>query len=215
MLNLKRYTIIIYMKDKEKSMEINYVNGQDVTIPKVKEAMDKLEELKSKPRSPEYTAMMDTHRKEWAEIAENAGPWEWSYGLDALVEHIKWMRDYYKLGENVWGQEDKEWKKGVKYTRLETLEKTLDYYDRWMNIENEYVQVVHTGEFKSHNNGDGTSTIDDLGFRCVYKYGPKGNSYKARRKAMKITYKKMHKAELKYKKLFYKMLYKYMESWWD
>jgi len=185
-------------------MEIKYVNGKDITIPEVQEVMDKLEELKSKPHSPEYFTMMDAHRKEWSEIAANAGPWEWSYGLDALVEHLKWMRDYYKLGENVWGQENKEWDKKVKYTRLETLEKTLYYYDRWMNLEDEYVQVVETGEFKSHDNGDGTFTIDDLGFTCIYKY-----------KSMKKTYKKLHKAEQKYKKLFYKMLYKYMESWWD
>lgn len=185
-------------------MKINYVNGQEITMPEVQKAIGKLEELKSKPRSPEYLAMMKAHHERWAEIAENARPWEWSYGLDALVEHLRWMRDCYKLGENVWGQEDKEWKKGVKYTRLETLEKTLYYYDRWMNIENEYIQVVEIGKFKSHDNGDGTSTIDDLGFKCVYKY-----------KSMKKTYKKLHKVEQKYKKLFYKMLYKYMESWWD
>ena len=185
-------------------MKINYINGQDITIPEVQEALSKLEELKSKVRSPEYTAMMDTHHKKWAKIAANARPWEWSYGLDALVEHLKWMRDYYKLGENVWGQEDKGRKKGVKCTRLETLEKTLYYYDRWMNLENEYIQVIATGEFKSHDNGDGTSTVDDLGFKCIYKY-----------KSMKKTYKKLRKAEQKYKKLFYKMLYKYMESWWD
>ena len=191
---------IAYIKDKEN------LNNKEV-----EKALDALEELKNKPRSPEYLAMMENHRKEWAEIAENAGPWEWSYGLDALVEHLRWMRDYYKLGENVWGQEDKEWKKGVKYTRLETLEKTLFYYDKWMNLEDEYIQVVHHGEMKSHDNGDGTATIDDLGFHCVYKYGPRNN----KRRAMKITYRKLYKAEQKYKKLFYKMLFKYMESWWD
>jgi len=185
-------------------MKINFINGEAVTQPEVKKALEKLDELKNKPKSPEYEAMMDAHRKEWTEIAENAGPWEWSYGLDALIEHIRWMRDYYKLGENVWGQEDKEWKKGVKYTRLETLEKALYYYDRWMNLEDEYITVEHYGEMKSHDNGDGTSTIDDLGFRCVYKYG-----------SMKKTYNKLYKAQQKYKKLFFKTVFKYLESWWD
>ena len=193
-------------------MKIGYITDKDKLTDDIKAALDKVEEITSpKERSSEYKEMMEKHQKEWAEIAENAGPWEWSYGLDALVEHLRWMRDYYALGENVWGQEDKEWKKGVKYTRLETLEKTLFYYDKWMNLEDEYIQVVEHGKMKSHDNGDGTATIDDLGFHCIYKYGPRNNN----RKAMKITYRKLHKAQQKYKKLFYKMLYKYMESWWD
>ena len=192
-------------------MEIRYVNDTDKVSDKVKDAMDKLEELKNKKHSPEYEAMMAKHKGEWARIAENAGPWEWSWGLDALVEHLYWMRDYYKLGENVWGQEDKEWKKGIKYTRLETLEKTIAYYEKWQSLEDEYIKVIHRGDMKTHDNGDGTCTIDDLGFDCVYKYGPRND----RRKAMIITYKKLYKAEQKYKKLFYKMIMKYMESWWD
>lgn len=193
-------------------MKIGYIKDKDKLTDDIKAALDKVEEITSpKEHSPKYKEMMERHQKAWAEIAENAEPWDWSYGLDALVEHLSWMRDYYALGENVWGQEDKERKKGVKYTRLETLEKTLFYYDKWMGLEDEYIQTVHHGEMKSHDNGDGTATIDDLGFHCIYKYGPRNNKHKA----MKITYRKLHKAQQKYKKLFYKMLYKYMESWWD
>lgn len=195
-------------------MNITYVKDKNkLENPEVQHVMDALEELK-KPRefSPEYNSMMQKHQVEWKRIAEDAGPWEWSWGLDALIEHIRWMRDYYKLGENVWGQEDKEWKKEVKYTRLETLEKAIYYYDKWMNIEEEYIQVVEKpGTYTEHDNGDGTVTIDNLGFDCIYKYGPRNN----KRKAMKITYRKLHKAEQKYKKLFFKTVYKYMESWWD
>jgi len=199
-------------------MKINCVNEQDVTKPEVQEVIDKLEALRSKPRSPEYISMMDNHRKELTEIVENAGPWEWSYGLDAFVEHLKWMRDYYKLGENVWAAEmrDEDPKRYKNYpTRLETLEKTLNYYDKWQNLEDEYVQVVEHGPMKWEDNQDGTSTLVDSGVTITYKFGPKGKSQRARRRAMLITYKKLHKAERKYKKLFFKAVEKYLESWWD
>lgn len=188
-------------------MEIKYINGQKITQPDIQKAVGKLEELQNKSRSPEYTAMMEKHGKALMRIAADAVPWEWSYSLDALVEFLRWMRDYYKLGENVWGMElkDEDPKHFKNHpTRLESIEKTLAYYDKWQGLEDEYIKVVRTGELKSHDNGDGTSTIDDLGCKYIYKYG-----------SMKRTYKKLHKAQNKYKKLFYKMLYKYMESWWD
>lgn len=176
--------------------------------PHLQEAMDKFDELKTKEHSQEYKNMMKIHKKEWENITENVGPWEWSYGLDALVEHLRWMRDYYKLGENVWGMEKKD-EDPKRYrnvpTRLQTLEETLFYYDSWMNLKDEYIKVInHQETYKEHDNNDGTVTIENLGFHCKYKYG-----------SINKTYKKLHKEETKYKKKFFKMLYKYIEEWWD
>jgi len=186
-------------------MKINFIKKENLPE-EVKEITNKLEEIKNAPRSPEYLAMMDAHHKEWMEIAENAGPWEWSYGLDAFIEHLKWMRDYYKLGENVWAAEENEDKRYKKVpTRLQTIEKTLYYYDKWQNAENDFIKIVeHPETYKSREEPDGTIVIEDLGYHWEYKY-----------KSIKRTYKKIAKVQNKNKKLFYKMLYKYMESWWD
>ena len=189
-------------------MEIKYVKDDAQLSGKIKEVQEKLDELLApKEYSDKYTAMMNKYRKSLNKLNKegNHCPWEWSFGLDYLVEFLRFMRDYYALGENVWAQEDCEWVKGVKYTRLQTLTKTLEYYDKWQNVENEYIQVVyHPETYAEHDNEDGTTTVDDLGFHCVYKYG-----------TAKRTRKKIRKVQDKYKKLFFKNLYKYIETWWD
>lgn len=189
-------------------MNIKYINKPDDIDADVKKALDILEELQNKPDSPEFTAMMDKHRNALIQIAKEAHPGEWSYGLNGFVEFLRWMEDFYKLNENVWGMEkrdeDPKHYKNVP-TRLESLQETLGYYDKWQGLEDEYVQVVyHPETYKEHDNGDGTSTIDNLGSHNVYKYG-----------SMKRTYKKLRKAQNKYKKLFFKAVAKYLESWWD
>lgn len=200
-------------------MKIQYVNDETKVEYKVKEVMDKLEEKQNKKFSPEYYDMQAKYKHELKNIAVNAGPWEFSYILDFLVTYIRWMRDYYKNGEGVWGieqrDEDPKRYKNVP-TRLETLEKALAYYDKWQSLEDEYIKLVPNKDgFKSEDNGDGTSTIINLGYDVIYKYGPKGKSEKAHRRAARITYKKLHKAQEKYKKLFFNTVRKYIESWWD
>ncbi len=189
-------------------MEIRYTKDGAELSPEYKEAKEKIEELMNKEHSADYDAMFLQHTSELKDIAAATTPFDYSYGLDFLVQHLRFMRDYYKLGENVWGMEKKD-EDPKRYknipTRLETLEKALYYYDKWINLEDEYIKVVdHPETFKEHDNGDGTFTIDNLGFHCEYKYG-----------SMKRTYKKLHKAQEKYKKLFFKTLACYCESWWD
>lgn len=181
-------------------MEIRIPVDKDKLNPAVKEAMEKVQEMTApKERSPEYIRMMGRNRRKLTNINRQAArsPWEWSWGLDYLVQFLRFMRDYYKLGENVWGAPEND-------TRLETLEQTLAYYDKWQNLDEEYIKGEKIGEMQFEKNDDGTATLVDTGYRFTYKYG-----------SAKRTYKKLAKAEKKYKKLFFKMLYKYMESWWD
>lgn len=189
---------------------------------KVKEAQDALEaaiekNTKEAAENKDYQAMLAKYKKSLTKINKDASgsPWEWSWGLDYLVEFLRFMKDYYTLGVNVWAMERKnEDPKRYKNvpTRLETLTKTLEYYDKWQGLEDEYIKVIdHPETYKEHDNGDGTVTIDDLGCHCEYKFGPKNNT----RKAMKITYKKLAKAQEKYKKLFFMSLAEHMEEWWD
>ena len=189
-------------------MEIRHVKDWDKVSDEVKNAQAKLDELLApKEHSEEYNAMMAEHRRNLNKINRDANhcPWEWSWGLDYLVEFLRFMQAYYKLGENVFAKEDCEWRKDVKYTRYESLTKTLEYYDKWQNLDDEYVQVIHHPEtYEERDNGDGTYTVIDHGYHCVYKY-----------KTARKTYKKLHKAQKKYKKLFFESLNEYIESWWD
>ena len=185
------------------------------TTGKVKEAQDALDALiekntKEATENKDYQAMMAKYKKSLTNINKDAchSPWEWSWGLDYLVEFLRFMKDYYTLGVNVWAMERKD-EDPKRYknapTRLETLTKTLEYYDKWQGLEEEYIKVIdHHETYKEHDNGDGTVTIDDLGYHCEYKYG-----------SMKKTYKKLVKAQEKYKKLFFMSLAEHMEEWWD
>ena len=189
-------------------MEIRYVKDWDKVSDKVKEAQAKLDELLApKEHSEEYNAMMAEYRRNLNKINRDANhsPWESGWCLDYLVEFLRFMQAYYKLGENVHSKEDCEWKKGVKYTRYESITKTLEYYDAWQNLEDDYIKVVyHPETYKSHENDDGTVTVDDLGYHCEYKYG-----------SMKRTYRKFNKAYKKYRARFFKYLGEHIEEWWD
>lgn len=190
-------------------MEIKVVKEKQELPEKIKEAYDKVREITHPELSDDYYKMQHQYHTELARIAHQAGPWEWSFMTDNLITYLCWMRDYYERGENVWGAPEKD-------RRLETIKKAIYYYERWQNIEEECIKVVeHPETYKEHDNGDGTVTIEDLGFHCVYRYGPKGNSKHARRRAMIITNKKVYKLQQKYKKLFFKTIMKNLESWWD
>ena len=198
-------------------MKIGYVDKDAEKTGKVKEVCDRLDELIEEKRteaaeSKEYQAMMAKYKKSLGKIyRDGCGcPSEWSYGLDYLVEFLRFMRDYYALGINVWAMERKD-EDPKKYkncpTRVESLTKTIEYYDKWQSIDtdDEYVKVIHHPEtYKSHENGDGTVTVDNLGYHCEYKYG-----------SAKKTYKKMHQEEQKYKRLFFESLCEHLEDWWD
>ena len=201
-------------------MEIRFAgNDPKGKVKEAQEALDELIEKKSTEaaESKEYQAMMAKYKKSLSQIHKDGCgcPSEWSYGLDYLVEFLRFMKDYYVLGINVWAMERKD-EDPKRYknvpTRLETLTKTLEYYDKWQGLEDEYIKVIdHPETYKSHENEDGTITVDEFGFHCEYKFGPKNNT----RKAMKITYKKLAKAQKKYKKLFFKSLAEHIEEWWD
>lgn len=180
-----------------------------------KEELDNIEKaidamLTEKTHSKEYDEMFATYKDKLGSIHDGciSCPWDFAFSLNYFVTCLRFMRDYYKLGENVWGL-DRRYEDPKKYknvpTRLETLEKTLWYYDKWHSLEEEYVTIVHHPEtFKTTDNEDGTVTINDFGMHCEYKYG-----------SAKRTYKKLYKDQQKLKKKFFSMLYKYIETWWD
>lgn len=182
------------------------------TAGKAKEAKDAAAEKNAKgaAENKDYQAMLAKYKKSLTHINANAcvSPWEWSWGLNYFVEFLRFMRDYYALGVNVWAMERKD-EDPERYknapTRLETLTEAIAYYDKWQGLEDEYVKVVdHPETYKERSNGDGTVSIDDFGCHCEYKYG-----------SVKKTYEKLLEDQEKYKKLFFTSLAEHIEEWWD
>lgn len=138
--------------------------------------------------SPEYIEMMRKNRRALGKIHKEAKncPSDYSFGLEYLVQFLRFMRDYYKLNEKVIAIEDKEWKEGVKYTRLESLEITLYYYDKWQTVIHEYI------------------SLDEESQSLVYKLNSKEE-----------TIKKVDQLTKHYKEMFFKCLNNYIEEWWD
>lgn len=81
----------------------------------------------------------------------------------------------------------------------------LDEYNEWQNCEDKYFTVIyHPETYKTHDNGDGTVTIDDLGSHIEYALGDP----EITRKAFNDEYN-FHKHK------FFELLEKYIEELWD
>lgn len=73
-------------------------------------------------RSKEYKNMFRHYKKSILKQAKEAAinPFDYGPGLYTFIEHLKFMRDYYKLGENVEALDTDE------HNRLKTLTYALD-----------------------------------------------------------------------------------------
>lgn len=152
--------------------------------------------------SKQYKKMMKTHRKALKNYTKTCFPWN-QQGLDLLIKYLEWVRAYYENGENVQAMENFEWDpEAIKKTRLEMVEEILNEYNEWQTCEDKYFKVVHHPEtYKSHSNGDGTVTIDDLGFHVEYSLGDHDLTNKAF-----INEYNFHKHQ------FFELLEKYIEE---
>jgi len=184
---------------------------------KIQEAQDKLDELIEKNKqeakeNPEYQEMMTKYKKSLGKIHKSAStcPWEPDFAIEYFVECLRFMQAYYKLGVNVWAMERKD-EDPKRYknvpTRYESLTQALAYYDKWQGLEDEYIQVELPENLKdlfSEPDETGCCRYQSENVKITYKYG-----------SAKKTYKKLHKAEEKYKKLFVNYVAKHMYEWWD
>lgn len=80
----------------------------------------------SKLLRKKYKSMCREHRKNLLkEIAsKDFGPWDYGHGVFLFVEFLKYMRDYYALGYNVFASDEDD-------DRLRTLQETIDAYEKY------------------------------------------------------------------------------------
>lgn len=160
-------------------------------------------------KKKEYKKMMKRYKKLFKKSAKELLPFDWSYGLDLLVNFLKWMKDYYELGYNVWTSEipgDK--------SRKDSLKETLHWYDRWMNVCDDYYKTAYNEEELKH--------YKELGFRVVEHTDDAIEELIRKMGYVSLTLydseenlKACCKAEEDYKHKFFECLEKYLESWWD
>ena len=67
-------------------------------------------------------------------------PFDYGVGLELFVKHLRFMRDYYELGENVWALEDKD------ITRLEMLNQILAEYNGWDTVMDYFAETKWTAK---------------------------------------------------------------------
>ncbi len=99
--------------------------------------MDVLRKELKKP----YQKMMRKYKKKFKKLAKDVSPWDYGFGLELFIEHLRFMRDYYHLGYNVWAEEEEN-----ELTREEMLNLILKEYDAWMTCDEKYLQSVCTND---------------------------------------------------------------------
>lgn len=102
----------------------------------IQEIADK--EICPKEKKKEYKKMMHKYKKQLCKDAKDMFPWEYGGGVSMFYNFLCYMRDYYKLNYNVWGEERDD----VPMSRLESLEAAIReidlYYDENDEVQNKY-----------------------------------------------------------------------------
>lgn len=156
-------------------------------------------------RKKEYKKMWKAHKKELIKLAKKATPFQAEDGFEMWIEHLRFMRDYYKIGYNVWAMERKE-EDPVEYkdvpTRFESLDQALKEYNAIEECEDNYIVYHYEGGIA---NGKGI-VVDgkQQDWWTEYKLGDYKTSYNAYAKE-----RKQH--ETKFKRL----VEKYFNEWSD
>ena len=165
-----------------------------------------------------YNKMMRKYKKLLIKHAKESQPWDYSFGFDILVEFLRWMHEYYKLGYNVYALDitDPKEPRHTEKTREESLRETLMWYNRWNNVDDDYIKIVHTPEELSHYLNLGFHLREDASDDFVIDSSHKVHYYY-------LTLYEDHdknseelvKARELYKHNFFSCLEKYLSEWWD
>ena len=155
-------------------------------------------------RSKEYKNMFKRHKKSIMEQAKYAStdPFDWGVSLELLIKHLYFMRDYYKLGENVWAMEEKG-----KPTRLECLEMILAEYEDWMHCDDKY-WGWDLGDTEDTFMWSKKPTPEETGRHIMKLKNLVYEDDNKNREAFEKEYKY-------HRKRFFELLEEYIESLWD
>lgn len=97
-------------------------------------------------RSKEYKKMMRKYKKSIRTKAKEMSqcPWDYGYAVDIFMEYVRFMRDFYTLGENVWQVEES------KNEIIESLNKVLSLYEDLEKIDDKYIVFCERDDIEKY-----------------------------------------------------------------
>ena len=161
--------------------------------------------------SKAYRKMKKYYKKLILRDAKSASidPFDYSFGLQVFVDHLYFMRDYYRLGENVYGAESEDGP-----SREQCLNMILAEYEEWQNCDEKYTKVIFKGE------KDAEDQLNDLMSKGYHLKEEKDNMFKD----VYFLYKyedyhentqKMCEEYAFHRKRFFELLDLYLQHLWD
>ena len=169
---------------------------------KHKEKLTKEDKIKLK----DYRKMFKKYNKLMKAAYKNAAddPFDAFPGLDFLLIHMRFMRDYYKLGWNVWATEDKDANINKKNhpTRYESLDEAIKAYEAWQSCEDEYFIHHETGGVETNRGIFINGAQQD--WWIEHKYEDRSENIK-----------KFNEEYEKRRFHFFELIATYYEDWWD
>ena len=165
-----------------------------------------------------YKKMMKNYRRILKDNVKEAGPWEGSMIHWFVVDYLKWMRDYYKLGVNVCGMEHKDSDPeffGPDFpTRLDRIEEILKEWELYQdsNVNDKYYTQIPY-ELDVHkmfvpSEGGKYYTFDGDAWDSQFRPNGPWKTYNE-------AYDACKKEEEEHLKKFYELLLEHLPWLWD
>jgi len=165
--------------------------------------------------SKEYNKMFKHYKNIIMKDAKQAAsdPFDYGPGLQLFIDHLYFMRDYYRNGENVWACEIE----GVP-SREQCLNMILSEYEAWIGNSDKYTKVILMNE---PNAKEEIAKWVSLGYSADYKSSE--NSPELFKVVVFLhkygDYKENQQNEVKeylhHKKRFFELLCEYIDTLWD
>lgn len=156
-----------------------------------------------------YNKMWRKYKKLLKKDAKEMCPFDYSFGLDAFIDFLKFMKEYYELGYNVWAMERKD-EDPVNYadvpTRVESLKETIRFYNLWQNADECFTKIVYTEQERDY--------YIKMGYH-LQTSAFEGHYYLTYYKDVHENFEAIAKATAEYKHKFFECLEKYINEWWD
>lgn len=90
----------------------------------------------------EFKKLLKYNRRHLVRLAKKATPWDYESCLKSLIGHLIFMKEYYRLGYNIYCEDDE---------RYDTICKAIDEFNMWSNCDRKYYLedgIYEDGEFK-------------------------------------------------------------------
>lgn len=139
-------------------------------------------------QSKKYRKMMKSYKKELKKLAKKAAPWEYGFLEEYFITYLRFMKDYFELGENVWQVDE------TRIPIVESLSGALNAYNEYESAWDPFFEVFG-------------QDIDDKDIEEISRPLPS--------KDINKILEKCHRKEDRAWNKFWKIVQKDFKRWWD